>query len=486
MKKNSTVAENERLYYEKARLQKDKGFDGVFFFAVKTTGIVCRPSCPAPAAKKENVTYYKQLKDAFEDGYRPCHRCHPERVTLVDEAAQIVSKAMMLLGSGALNGANTMMMAKSLFISERRLRQVFKAILGISPTRALNHQRILRAIPLIQNTDQHMTSIAYDVGFSSVRQFNAQFKQITALAPSALRDKQFQARAMPKITLILRGDSKADYDTVFEFMAPRILRGVETITDRCYQRTYDIETGSGYFAISPDDQSDTLKLDVFTVDFDSIFDVYLRVRRMFDMDAPIEAITAHLKHFEMLETGFVKQHVPRLPTAFDAFEFLVRAILGQQITVKAATTLAQRIVERADLKTADGFPTGLTHFFPNIKACSELSFEGLGITGTRQGTLKRVIQALLDNEFSLSPYQSYDAFIKTFGAVKGIGDWTVNYVAMRGLGMKDSFPASDLGVINVLAAMNDGQKMKPKAIETLAEPWRPYRAYATLCLWRHY
>ncbi|MBS7525440.1 DNA-3-methyladenine glycosylase 2 family protein [Fusibacter paucivorans] len=482
----STVTELEWLNFEKARQQKDMGFDGVFYFAVKTTGIVCRPSCPAPPAKKENVTYYKQLKDAFEDGYRPCHRCHPERVTLVDEAAQIVSKAMMLLGSGALNGADTEKLAKALFISERRLRQVFKTVLGISPTKVLNYQRILCAIPLIQETAQSMTSIAFEVGYSSVRQFNAQFKLIVGCTPTAMRDKMMPTYPMPKLTLYLRSKSEVGFETVFSFMKPRLLRGVEAINGDAYQRTYYIETGSGYFTVCPGDHPALLKLDVYTRDFDSIFDVFLRVRRMFDMDAPISEITAYLKRFEMLQSGFVDQYVPRLPTAFDAFEFLVRAILGQQITVKAATTLAQRIVERADLKTADDFPTGLTHFFPNINTCSVLSLEGLGITATRQATLKRVMQALLDNEFSLSPYQSYDVFKKAFGVVKGIGDWTVNYVAMRGLGMKDSFPASDLGVINVLAAMNDGQKMKPKAIEQLAEQWRPYRAYATLCLWRNY
>jgi AraC family transcriptional regulator of adaptative response / DNA-3-methyladenine glycosylase II len=483
----NSISPQEHLLYESARQRKDAGFDGVFYFAVKTTGIVCRPSCPAPVAKSENVILYKQLKYAFEDGFRPCHRCRPESIHYVDEAEQIVSKAMAMLASGGLRGADSMMMAKALFVSERRLRQAFQAVLGVTPVRMLNHDRILRAVEAVCHTRQQITAIAFEAGFHSVRQFNAQFKAITGYVPSALREESEALQLpMPSITLRLKANNAAGLETALDFMKPRMMQGIESMTGHCYQRTYHLSSGNGYISVYPGEATDTLMLQVHTLDFESIYDVYWRVRRMFDLDAPLADISAFLSRFELLASGFINQNVPRLPVAFDAFEFVVRAILGQQITVKAATTLAQRIAVRADFKTPPSFPEGLTHFFPNVKESEALALDGLGITSTRQATLKRVVIALLNGDFSLSPYQRYDAFHKQFGAIKGIGDWTVNYVAMRGLGIKDSFPASDLGVMNVMAAKLGAEKLTAKAIEHIAEDWKPYRAYATLCLWQHY
>jgi len=209
-------------------------------------------------------------------------------------------------------------------------------------------------------------------------------------------------------------------------------------------------------------------------------EIHNRVRKMFDLDTDFSRINHLLAADTTLSRGMTNGHVPRLPVAFDPFEFVVRAILGQQITVKPATTLAGRIAEKAEQNTGPEYPDGLDRYFPDAEELVSLDLSGIGLTQTRQATLQTAVRAVLDEAVKLTPNQPFDAFHRDFSILKGIGDWTVHYVAMRGLGMKDCFPATDLGVIK---ALTRDEKPTKKAIQAMAEAWRPYRSYATLCLW---
>ena len=224
-----------------------------------------------------------------------------------------------------------------------------------------------------------------------------------------------------------------------------------------------------------------LELSLFCDDIRCYMEIYNRVRLMFDLNTNFSPINKKFKEDKYLSKGMAGGHVPRLPIAFNSFEFCVRAILGQQISVKAASTLASRIAEKAGSQTEKDFPPGLDYFFPGPEEMVESSLEGIGITGARQATIADISQGLLDRTFSLNPTQPFEDFQKEFSSIQGIGEWTVNYVAMRGLGMVDSFPATDLGIIKTLEKC--GKRPKKKEILKQAEKWRPYRGYAALCLW---
>ncbi|OQY45808.1 MAG: hypothetical protein B6240_08185, partial [Desulfobacteraceae bacterium 4572_87] len=245
------------------------------------------------------------------------------------------------------------------------------------------------------------------------------------------------------------------------------MAGVEVVTETGYSRTFRAKNATGFFTVTDSPNQSALELRIACDDTRCITEISNRVRKMFDLDTD----------FSLINEG----HVPRLPVAFDPFEFVIRAILGQQISVQAATTLASRVAVKADLKSDGGYPSGLDYFFPNPNELLDLDLDGLGIPRTKQATLKTVTQAILDQRVKLTSSQPFETFSKDFSALKGIGEWTVHYVAMRGLGMVDSFPVTDLGVIKALT--EKGRAPSKKEITEMAEQWRPYRAYAALCLW---
>ena len=274
-----------------------------------------------------------------------------------------------------------------------------------------------------------------------------------------------------------------NFKQVLSFLRRRGMAGVEGVTETGYSRTFRIEGREGFFTVTNCPDQAALELKLSCDDVPCTMEILSRVRGMFDLDTDFSLINERCAKDENLLKGMVEGHVPRLPAAFDPFEFVIRAILGQQISVQAATTLASRVAERAHLKTDGLFPSGLEYFFPNASEFLDLDLTGLGIPRTKQATLKTVTQAILDQRVNLTANQPFEIFRESFLALKGIGEWTVHYVAMRGLGMVDSFPAGDLGVIKALT--NDGKVPSKKEITQMAEQWRPYRAYAALCLWNN-
>jgi 3-methyladenine DNA glycosylase/8-oxoguanine DNA glycosylase len=283
------------------------------------------------------------------------------------------------------------------------------------------------------------------------------------------------------VTLLLRYKKPFDFKQALDFMKPREMEGIEVVTENSYGRTFRTGHAKGFFTVTDSPEQSALELRIGGDDINGTMDIHNRVRKVFDLDTDFTVINERFAKDKLLSKAMVNGHVPRLPVAFDPFEFVARAVLGQQISVKAATTLAARVARKAAIKCDKGFPRGLDYFFPNPSELSNLTLDDLGITRTRQTTLKTVVRSILCKDVRLTPHQTFEQFYRDFSALKGIGDWTVNYVAMRGLGMVDSFPAGDLGVVKALAT---GERLpSKKEIIDMAEQWRPYRSYATLCLW---
>ncbi|MBI9091442.1 MAG: DNA-3-methyladenine glycosylase 2 family protein [Desulfobacterium sp.] len=294
-------------------------------------------------------------------------------------------------------------------------------------------------------------------------------------------DSKIQNCPPDSTTLLLRYKKPFNFNQVLSFLKSRAMAGLEVITENSYARTFRTDSAKGFFVIKDNPKQSALDLWIACDDIKCYMEIHNRVRRMFDLDTDFTVINAQFAKDKRLAKGMVNGHVPRLPIAFDPFEFVVRAILGQQISVKAATTLAARVARQGAIKTDDSFPRGLDYFFPTPSELVPLELGGLGVTKTRQATIKTAVKGVLDRDVHLTANQSFNRFYTDFSKLKGIGEWTVNYVAMRGLGMLDSFPAGDLGVIKALAT---GDKLpSKKEVLKMAEKWRPYRAYATLCLW---
>lgn len=279
----------------------------------------------------------------------------------------------------------------------------------------------------------------------------------------------------------LKYEKPFNFKQVLSFLKRRAMAGVEVVTEIGYSRTFRTKNATGFFTVTDNPDQSALELRIACDDIRYTMEIHNRVRKVFDLDTDFSLINERCAKDEHLSKGMVEGHVPRLPAAFDPFEFVVRAILGQQISVQAATTLASRVAAKADLKSDGGYPSGLECFFPGPNELLALELDGLGIPRTKQATLKTVAQAILDQRVKLTSNQSFETFSKDFSALKGIGEWTVHYVAMRGLRMVDSFPAGDLGVIKALT--KKGRAPSKKEITEMAEQWRPYRAYAALCLW---
>ncbi|TVO32192.1 AlkA N-terminal domain-containing protein [Vibrio algivorus] len=281
-----------------------------------------------------------------------------------------------------------------------------------------------------------------------------------------------------------------DYDFMLDFLSPRIIEGVECVTQGKYVRSFRFEKPTvgdikhymnGYFEVEYQATKNTLAVKVVCDDEYGFDEVQQRVRFMFDLDTNMQVIDQQLQSDPVLQRGFVDNRVPRMPKAFDSFEFCIRAILGQQVSVKAATTLAKRIAHSTQLTTPESFPAGIDFFFPQCDDLLNHSFDSLGLTSSRISTLQVVIRALKNDTISLDKAQVFEDFLEQWIALKGVGPWTANYLAMRGLGIQDSFPDKDLGVLKALATEN--KYPARKAVLQQAKAWQPYRAYATLCLW---
>jgi AraC family transcriptional regulator of adaptative response / DNA-3-methyladenine glycosylase II len=478
--------------YERARLSRDSRFDGQFFVGVKTTGIYCRPICPANAPKKENVAFYSSAAAACEAGLRPCLRCRPECAPGTPAwggTSTTVRRGLRLIAEGALDDGSIEDLAARLGVTSRHLRRLFSKHLGASPLAVAHTQRLHFAKRLIDDTVLPMTQISAAAGYGSLRRFNDAFQNTYGRTPRELRKRRAGPSAENADVLTVRLPWRAPYDWqgIADFLALRATPGVEQIVGANYFRTISMDGNVGVIECRANHAEQCLQLSVHGVETQGLLPLVQRVRDMFDLDAPVADISELLATDKILAGLLRARPGIRVPGSWDGFELTVRAILGQQVSVKAATTLAGRIADRYG--TAVKIPASinaahdklkLDRLFPTAQKLARAQFKNLGIVNSRIETIRRVAQALCDGSLVFDRAQHPDELHRELTAIKGIGDWTAQYVAMRTLKYPDAFPASDLGLMHAIGVSGAAGT---KILRARAESWRPWRSYAALLLW---
>jgi AraC family transcriptional regulator of adaptative response / DNA-3-methyladenine glycosylase II len=480
---------------------RDARFDGRFFVGVTSTGIYCRPICTARTPKRENCRFFTTAAGAEGLGFRPCLRCRPELApghSSVDASARIAQAAAAMIEEGALEQGGLPRIAARLGVTDRHLRRVFDAQFGVSPIAYAQTQRLLLAKRLLTDTRLPVTEVALAAGFTSLRRFNDCFASRYRLAPSALRRR---ANAAPSdepsadsgLLFRLAYRPPLDWHGLAAFLEMRSVDGVESVAMRAarrggrpepvYRRIVRVPGAGGVERIGwievarPTGRGVARDLLVLRVDpalVGAIPAVLARVRRVFDLGCRPDEVAAALGGIAAGHEG------TRLPGAFDGFEIAVRAILGQQITVRQAHVLAGRFAATFGEPVATPWPA-LRHAFPGAAAMAHrdpAEIGVLGVTRQRARTIVAFAQALADGTLVLEPGVDVDATVAQLRAVPGIGDWTAQYLAMRALGWPDAFPAADVGVMKALGVAT------ARAAAQAAQAWRPWRAYAVIHLWR--
>ena len=470
---------------EIARLSRDARFDGVFFTAVLSTRIYCRPVCPARAPKAQNVVYYPSAAAAQAQGFRPCLRCRPELAPgnqLWLQGEHLVVRALKLINEGYLADHSLEALAERMNVGSRQLRRLFVQHLGAPPMAVHSTQRLLFAKQLLTETDLSITEVAMASGFGSLRRFNAAFAEANHAEPRAFR-RSPKARADKALVLRLGYRPPYDFTALLGFLQSRALPGIERVDGRSYQRVFGTADAPGWLRISqwPGEQH-ALQLELRNVEPSQMLGVVTRIRRMFDLDADPLAIARTLSFSPLLAPVIERYPGLRLPGGWDGFEVAVRAVLGQQVSVAAARTLASRIVQRYGIAIEAGAGSGLDRLFPGPQQLVDADLGQLGITQARINTIKGIAGALIDGRVDFAVEQSLERFISRWVQLPGIGEWTAHYIAMRVLKHPDAFPAADL--ILRREANPGGSALSTRALQALAESWRPWRAYSVMYLWR--
>ena len=473
---------------EQARLSRDPRFDGLFFTAVTSTRIYCRPVCPAPMAKR--VTYYTSAAAAEAAGYRPCLRCRPE-LSPGDGAWRrgdaVVARALKLIEQGALDDQPLSVLAGRVDIGERQLRRLFVERLGVPPMGVHGTRRLLFAKQLLTETAMPITEIALAAGFGSLRRFNAAFLEGYRMAPRDLRKQRVE---VPGETLMLRLGYRPPYDfaAMLDFLRGRALPGVEVVDEASYSRVIGSAEAPGWLRVSQwpisgrASDEHALKLELHGTRPSQMLEIVNRLRRMFDLDADPRAIAETLGADPRLRPLLKKRPGLRVPSGWDGFEIAVRAIIGQQISVAGARTLASRLAHRFGQPLDAPLAPGLDHIFPTAEALADADLATIGLTRARAETLRTMARALLDGRVDFKPERTLDNFTSRWIALPGIGPWTAHYIALRALGHPDAFPADDLVLQRALP--NDGSRLSAKVLSAHAEAWRPWRAYSVIHLWK--
>jgi AraC family transcriptional regulator of adaptative response / DNA-3-methyladenine glycosylase II len=457
-------------------LARDGRFDGLFFVAVKTTGVYCRPICPARTPARNRCEFYTRAAEAERAGFRACFRCRPELApgtASVDALPSLVQAALTRIDAGFLNEASVSDLAKTLGVTSRHLRRAMRGELGLTPVELAQSRRLALAKQLLHDTHLPVAEVAFASGFSSLRRFNALFQSRFGRAPSSVRRHNGAARD----AIALRLDYRAPFDwqALLSFLEKRALSGIEMVDDGEYRRTVAIDGTVGWIAVREESPALTARLSLsLTPKLPAVVD---RLRALFDLDAQPQRVNEVLGRHRRLASLVRRRPGLRVPGAFDRFELAVRAILGQRVSVAAATTLARRLVDRFGLRIDVGMP-GLDRLFPDAQTLASVEIEELvvvGLTQTRAAAIAALARAVSDGAIDLArPHQEV---VDRLVELPGIGPWTAQYIAMRALGWPDAFVAGDVVVHKALGART------AREAETLANAWRPWRAYAVMHLW---
>ncbi len=469
-----------------AVLSRDRRFDGRFFAGVVTTGVYCRPICPVKPAKPQNVRWFACAAAAEAAGFRPCRRCRPETAPGTPAwtgTSAVVSRALRLIAAGALDDGAMEGFASRLGVGTRQLRRLFGTHLGASPMQVARARRVHFARALIDETDLPMAEVAFAAGFGSVRDFNYAVRATFGRSPTELR--RARGARSPRadgagLAVRLPYRPPLDWSGLLAFLAPRATPGVEAVADGVYRRTIAVGDARGTIEVRAAPREPHLLMRVRLARAERLLQVVEHVRRLFDLDADPALIANHLARSRVLAPLVARRRGLRVPGAWDGFELAVRAVLGQQVTVRGATTLAGRVV-RAFGTPLDQAQDGLTHLFPQPEALADADLAAIGLPRARAATIRALAAAVARGDLVLEASRGLEDAVARLVAIPGIGTWTAQYVAMRALGEPDAFPAGDLGLRRALA--NGAGPLPPARVAELAEAWRPWRAYAALHLW---
>lgn len=469
----------------------DPRFDGVFFVGVTSTGIYCRPICPVKTPQLKNCRFFKTAEAAEKASFRPCLRCRPELApghAPVDNAHRIAHQVSHRIDEGLLDdGTGLEEIAAQFGISSRQLRRIVQKELGVSPIELLQTRRLLLAKQLLTETRLPVTEIAFASGFSSLRRFNDAFNSQYRMPPTRLRKEAAEQEhhsgidAAGTSTLQLSYRPPYDWEGILEFLRARMIKDVELVTGDSYARTVRLGKHTGWLKVTHTPEKHALMVE-FTHALAPVLPALLgRLRDLFDLTARPDLIAAHLVRDKTLRPAVKKNPGLRVPGAFDGFEMVVRAILGQQITVKAATTIACRFADAFGEKIETPFPD-LTRLSPLANRVARASVDDiarLGIVSARARTIIALAQAFDSGALKLSAGANPDTAIAQLVALPGIGPWTAHYIAMRALRWPDAFPKEDIAVRNNLGGVT------AKEAEVLSQNWRPWRSYAVMHVWRN-
>jgi AraC family transcriptional regulator, regulatory protein of adaptative response / DNA-3-methyladenine glycosylase II len=465
---------------------RDARFDGVFFVGISTTGIYCRPICPARTTNPKNRRFFANAAAAERAGFRPCLRCRPELApgrARVDAVPRLAEAAAHRIAAGALNGSGVDGLARELGVSGRQLRRAMQHELGVSPVELAQTHRLLLAKQLLTETRLPMTQVAYASGFQSLRRFNALFRSRYRLTPDSLRRSRSMVRdSLAKepdtIRLALSYRPPIAWDTLLAFLALRATPGIECVEDGAYARTVAIDGHTGTMVVRHDGNANALTLEVDSSLLPVVMPLSARARHLFDLDAEPEKIATHL-----LASGSPAMRAwrrgLRVPGAFDGFELALRAILGQQVSVKGATTLMARLTMRFGAAFETGDPR-LTHLTPAAEALAGArvaDIQAIGMPETRATAIHGLAQRVASGELAIRPESDVRALTKQLTSIAGIGEWTAEYIAMRAIHWPDAFPAADIALRRAAGDLTTAQLIRE------AERWRPWRAYAAMHLW---
>jgi AraC family transcriptional regulator of adaptative response / DNA-3-methyladenine glycosylase II len=470
---------------------RDARFDGRFFTAVLTTGIYCRPVCPALTPRPENVRFLVSASAAEEEGFRPCLRCRPEASPGTPDwqgPSSLVSRALRLISEGVLDEAGVEALARRLHLGTRQLRRLFVNQLGAPPIAVAQTRRLHFAKKLIDETKLPMSEIAFCAGFSGIRRFNDAIRSAYDRSPTELRRAENTAQAGASdlnphnLQLRLSYRPPLDWPSLLQFLQARAIPGVELVEGDSYRRTVQIEDGVGVIELRFIEGQRHLLLSVPPDLSRSLMQISERVRTLFDLRADPLTITNHLKQDEWLAHLIQDQPGLRVPGAWDGFEMAVRAILGQQVSIKAANTLAGRLVKTVGERLQTAGHDELAYLFPGPERLAEATLSDIGLMPRRAEAIRALAKAVRDGELDFGTAIGLEEAIARLTALPGLGPWTAHYIAMRALSEPDAFPAGDLGLRRAAAATKAAMLTAPQ-LRQRAEAWRPWRAYAAMVLW---
>jgi AraC family transcriptional regulator of adaptative response / DNA-3-methyladenine glycosylase II len=477
----------DRVACYRAISTRDARFDGRLFVSVKTTGIYCRPICPARTPKFENVLFFASAAAAQEAGFRPCLRCRPEvspELAFWRGTSNTVSRALALIDAGGLDENDVEGFANRLGVGARQLRRLFRQHVGASPIAVAQTRRVLLAKQLLHETALSMAEVALASGFGSVRRFNETFRDLFGRPPATLRrTKDKPRRGADALSVRLAYRPPYDWDAMLAFLKARAIPGVELVSGDRYKRSIAFGKNCGVITVRPAGGN---RIDVTArfPDIAALPSIIARVRRVFDLPADPDRIGGHLAQDPALAPLVAARPGLRVPGAWDGFELAMRAICGQQITVPAATKLLGKLVQAhgVPLPASLRAEEGLSHIFPSPKRIAAADPASFAMPGARARALIALAKAIAADPLIFSRGAGLEQAIAKLRSLPGIGEWTAQYIAMRELREPDAFPAADVGL---LRAMTDasGRRPSPDELLALAERWRPWRAYAAQHLW---